>query len=39
MTSIVEVAPVAFGPLDAEAPAPNWVEAVDCIFTLRDALR
>src|SRR6266496_2388912 len=36
-TSIVEVAPVAFEP--AVAAAPNCVEAVDCIFTLREALR
>src|SRR5205814_5143257 len=35
-TSIVEVAPVAFGPPVA---APNCVEAVDCILTLREALR
>src|ERR671931_233608 len=37
VTSMVEVAPVALG-----VPAcavPNCVEAVDCIFTLREALR
>ena len=36
-TSIVDMAPVAAGP--PEVALPNWVEAVDCIFTLRDADR
>src|SRR5438445_3674939 len=37
--SIVEIAPVALGPPVPLVAAPNCVEAVDCIFTLREALR
>ena len=37
VTSMVEVAPVAFGPAVALA-APNCVEAVEVILTLREAL-
>src|SRR6185503_17797652 len=37
-TSITEMAPVALGPALAVPVEPNCVEAVDCIFTLRDAL-
>src|SRR5437868_12756416 len=36
-TSIIEVAPVALGP--PACGLPNCVEAIDCIFTLRVALR
>jgi hypothetical protein len=38
-TSITEVAPVVAGPAVAVLLAPNWVDEVDCIFTLREALR
>jgi hypothetical protein len=45
VTSIWAVAPVVVAAPPAAAPGapdwavPNWVEAVDCIFTLRVALR